>query len=107
MQARRRSPTKRNNAVHKLWKLRRPLETLACAHAPPDDGEGMRDAEVLGEELVLGADVVVEEEGGEGGGGGAGGGRCGLAVAEKGDGDDEVFFGGECFVVAYEPEILG
>lgn len=65
MQTRRRSPTKRNNAVHELRKLRRPLETLTRAHAPPHDGKSVLDAEVFGQELVLSANVVVEEDGGE------------------------------------------
>jgi hypothetical protein len=46
--------------------------------------------ETRGEELVLGAHVVVEGDVGEGMEGGVGGG-CGLPVAEEGGDDDAVF----------------
>lgn len=52
--------------VHEEGVLRGPLVGLAGAHRPAEDGAGVGDAQVLGHELVLGADVVVEGAVGEG-----------------------------------------
>ncbi len=68
-----------------------PIVGLLAGHGEADDGVEFRDAEVGGEELVLGADAVAVVEGfGEAGRVGGGG---GFAVAEHGDDDDVV--GGE------------
>lgn len=68
-----------------------PVVGLLGAHGKPNDGVEVGDVQVVGQEVVLGADAVAVVEGeGEGrGGGGAGG----FAVAEHGDDDDVV--GGE------------
>lgn len=46
--------------IQEIRVLRCPLIGLAGAHGPAHDGAQVRDAEVLGDELVLGADIVVE-----------------------------------------------
>ena len=67
--------------VHEVRVLGRPLEALAGAHGPASYAAQVRNVELLGEEGVLGADIVVEGYVGEGGDGGVGGGG-GLPVAE-------------------------
>ena len=49
-----------HNGVHEVGVLGRPLEALACAHGPAGHAAEVGDVELLGEEGVLGADVVVE-----------------------------------------------
>lgn len=66
----------------------------------------MFDAEVLRDELVLGADVVVESNQGKGAKGRRVGGGTRLSVAEEGGDDDVVLFRVECFVLAGEPEVV-
>lgn len=55
-----------DDQIHEIWILSGPLVGLACAHGPAEDGAGMRDFQVLSNELVLGADVVIEGYQGEG-----------------------------------------
>lgn len=93
--------------VHEVGELGEPLVGLAGAHAPAQDGAGVGDAQVGGDEAVLGRDVVAEGDVGERGAGRevglhVGRGR-GLAVAEEGGDDDEVLGGGEGLVLADEP----
>lgn len=66
MQGRLSRAAERSNDVHKIRVLRCPLVCLPCAHAPAKHGAGVLDAEMFGNEFVLGADVVVEEDVGEG-----------------------------------------
>jgi len=66
----------------------------------------MFDIEVLGEELVLGFDVVVEGDCGKGGDVRIGWGD-GFAIAEKGGDDYEIFRWVEGLVVANKPLIVG
>lgn len=65
----------------------------------------MGDAQVLREEGVLRADVVIEGDAGPGAEGGGVRGGGGLAVAEEGGDHDVVLFGGED--VAEEPLVVG
>ena len=67
----------------------------------------MRNFQVLSDELVLRADVVVEGDLGKGPEVGGVGGGGGLAVTEEGGDYDEVFGGIEGFVGADEPDVLG
>lgn len=46
--------------VHERGVLGGPLVGLTGAHGPAQDGAGVGDAQLLGHELVLGADVVVD-----------------------------------------------
>ena len=92
--------------VHEVWVLGRPLEALAGAHGPARHAAQVRDVELLGEEGVLGADVVVEGHVGEGGDGGVGRGG-GLPVAEERCDDDEVFLWIQGLVFANEPFVVG
>lgn len=46
--------------VHEVRELRGPLEGLAGAHGPAGHHSEVRDVELLGEQLMLGFDVVVE-----------------------------------------------
>ena len=77
----------RDGQVHHIGILGDPLVGLACAHGPAYDAVEVGYFEVLCDELVLGADVVVEGGFGEGMRVGCVGGRGGLAVSEEG-GDD-------------------
>ncbi len=74
--------------VHEIRVLRYPLISLARGHGPAEDAVQVGDAQVGGEELVLGADVVIEGNFWERVMGVVGGGG-GLAVSEEG-GDDYV-----------------
>jgi len=65
----------------------------------------MAEPQALGDELVLGAHVVVEGDVGEGPDGGVGGGR-GLPVAEQGGDDDAVFSWVEDTPGADEPFVV-
>ena len=62
----------RDNGVHKVWVLGRPLEALACTHRPAGYAAEMGNVELLCEEGMLGADIVVESYVWEGGDGGVG-----------------------------------
>ena len=95
-----------HDGVHEFGVLCRPLEALPSAHGPARHATKVGDVELLGEEGVLGADVVVEGHVGEGGDVGVGRGG-GLAVAEKRGDDDEVLFGVEGLVFADEPLVVG
>ena len=77
-----------DNGIHEIGVLGRPLEALAATHRPAGYTPEMGDAELLSEEGVLGADVVIEGYVWERGDGGVGW-RDGLAVAEEGSDDDE------------------
>lgn len=68
------SSTERHQTIGEAGERGAPLEGLACAHGPADDGVEVGDGEALGEELMLSDDVL------EGGGGSA----AGLAISEKG-----------------------
>lgn len=96
-----------DDEVHEVRVLGRPLEGLAGAHGPAEDGAGVGDPQVAGDELVLGTDVVVEGYQGEGAERGRVGGGGGLPVAEEGGDDDVVVLRVEGLVGAGEPEVLG
>lgn len=49
-----------DNGVHEVGVLGRPLKALACTHRPAGYAAEVGDVELLREEGVLGADVVVE-----------------------------------------------
>lgn len=107
MQARAGAAAKGHAQVHEVGELGEPLVGLAGAHAPAQDGAGVGDAQVGGDEAVLGRDVVTKGDVGERGAGRevglhVGRGR-GLAVAEEGGDDDEVLGGREGLVLADEP----
>lgn len=94
-----------DDGVHEIRVLGRPLEALACAHGPARYAPEMGDVELLGEEGMLGADVVVEGHIWERGDGGVGW-RDRLAVAEEGGDDDEVFLWVQGLVFADEPLVV-
>lgn len=87
MQTRARRTAEGDGYVYHIGVLGDPLVGLARAHGPAYNAVEMGYFEVLGNELVLGADVVVEGDFGEGMWVGCVGGGGGLAVSEEG-GDD-------------------
>jgi len=57
--------TERDNQIHKIRKLCRPLVGLSSAHRPPDDSTQVIEAQMLRHEGVLGTDIIVEGAFGE------------------------------------------
>ncbi len=76
-----------DSQVHHIGVLSDPLVRLASAHGPADDAVEVVDLEMLCDQGVLGANVIVDGDFGEGMRVGCVGGGGGLAVSEKG-GDD-------------------
>lgn len=56
---------KRHGQIHEIWILRYPLKSLAGTHRPAKYSTQMRDAQVFGDELVLGTDIVIDADSGE------------------------------------------
>lgn len=98
MQRRSSRCTEGHGEVHEIRVLRRPLVGLAASHGPADNSPQVRNAQVLRDELVLRAHVVVEGAFGERARSGVVGWRGGLAVAEEGGDDDVVVLGVEGLV---------
>ena len=55
-----RSRTKGDHEIHEVRILRCPLESLGPSHRPANNGAQMRDAHVLGNELMLRPHIVVK-----------------------------------------------
>lgn len=66
VQGRSRRTAERHNQVHEIRILCGPLETLSCAHGPADYRSQVSDSEVLRDQSMLRADVIVERASREG-----------------------------------------
>ena len=89
MQTRACRTAERDSQVHHIGILGDPLVGLACAHGPAYHAVEVVYLEMLCDQLVLSADVVVEGDSGEGMRVGCVGGGRGLAVSKEGGNDYE------------------
>ena len=89
MQTRACRTAKRDGQVHHIGVLGDPLVGLARAHGPAYNAVEVVYLEMLCDQVVLSADVVVDRDFGEGVGVGCIGRGGGLAVSEEGADDDE------------------
>lgn len=110
MQTRLRAPAERDSQVHEIRVLSQPLVGLPSAHAPAQHSVGMIHPQAFGDQPILCDDIVFKGHVGEGlvlGKVWHVGGAGGLAIAEQGGDDDEVFIWAKSLVCVNEPFIVG